>query len=390
MTSGDYLHGRELFLIFADMSRKRIFWLTAGYFLDVDLPVVPELKSYFDIDWVILSSERNRADDEKYISSQTDCGFTMLCDKGRFFSPSHYAVMKDLIRNLSGKDYDLYYFDISDLLFLFPLIKKYLPTEKVIIATHNVSVPKGARYAPLARRSMRFILRNFENFQTFSLNQLEVLKSFRPESNVLYAPLMLKDYGNGSTSASTEDDGLVKFLFFGNIVKYKRLDVLLRAVSILRSRGYDNFKVYICGYCQDKVWNKVYRPLLTHPELFELDIRRIPADKVAEYFNACHYFVMPYQDIAQSGAMTVALNYDMPIIASDLPTFHEFLSGEGDSYFFKAADPAALADKMEQALRNSPSEYLGMKAAVRESVLKNLSKEIIIEKYKNYLEETPK
>lgn len=46
---------------------------------------------------------------------------------------------------------------------------------------------------------------------------------------------------------------------------------------------------------------------------------------------------MPYQDIAQSGAMTVALFYNIPILASELDTFKEFMTGENDGYFFQWA-----------------------------------------------------
>ncbi|MDE6273345.1 MAG: glycosyltransferase [Muribaculaceae bacterium] len=369
------------------MSRKRIFWLTAGYFLDVDLPVVPALMSDFDIDWVLLTTERNFEDDARYVKSQTQRPIKMICDQGRFFSPSHYKVMKNLILDLVKKDYDLYYFDISDLLFIFPLIKKNLPIEKVVIATHNVVVPKGARYALLARLSMKYILRHFRNFQTFSLGQLEALKVVNPNANVLYAPLMLKDYGGKDLlPAKIREDEPIKFLFFGNIVRYKRLDVLLKAVEILASRGIRNFKVYICGYCPEKEWTGIYRPLISDDSLFHLDIRRIPTDKVGEYFRECQYFLMPYQDIAQSGAMTVALNYSMPIIASNLPTFHEFLTGDGDAYFFKAADAEALADCMQQAIGNSEEQYLEMRSAVAAIVEKKLSKDVILGKYKEYLD----
>lgn len=34
---------------------KKICWITATYFLDVDLPVVPPLMRWFDIDWTIIT-----------------------------------------------------------------------------------------------------------------------------------------------------------------------------------------------------------------------------------------------------------------------------------------------------------------------------------------------
>lgn len=362
---------------------KKIYWLTAGYFLDVDLPVVPLLKKRFDIDWMILTSADNLSDDELYIRSKTDCSFTILSDPGRFYSIAHYRRLRDIIKRIAKEQYALYYFDISDFLFLFPLIKHFLPKEKVIIATHNVSVPEGARLAPLAKRTMSYVLSNFRNFQVFSNNQRDVILRRCPEADVLYAPLMLKDYGDPKQLKS-HDCKEVRFLFFGNIVRYKRLDILMQAVDILRGKGVAGFKIYICGYCQKSVWEKEYAPQIKDPSLYYLDIRRIPNDEVARYFAECDYFVMPYQDIAQSGAMTVALNYNMPIIASDLPSFHEFITGDGDSMFFRTGDPWDLALKMEEAINLSEKDYNQMKFNLKKIVDEKLSVSAIINKYDSY------
>ena len=58
---------------------KKICWITATYFLDVDLPVVPPLMRWFDIDWTIITTPLQIADDSAYIKSKTDCSHTMLC-----------------------------------------------------------------------------------------------------------------------------------------------------------------------------------------------------------------------------------------------------------------------------------------------------------------------
>ena len=363
---------------------KRIFWLTAGYFLDVDLPVVPLLKKRFDIDWMILTSAGNLADDERYIRSKTDCSFEILADTGNFYSLEHYRLLRDTIKRISKEPYSLYYFDISDFLFLFPLINRYLPKERVVIATHNVSVPKGARLALLAKCTMRYVLSHFKNFQVFSSNQRDVILRRRPDADILYAPLMLKDYGDPAQPV-TRDGKEVRFLFFGNIVRYKRLDILIEAVDILKKKGIEDFKIYICGYCQKSIWDKEYAPKIADSSLYHLDIRRIPNDEVARYFAECDYFVMPYQDIAQSGAMTVALNYNMPIIASDLPTFHEFITGAGDSMFFRTGDASDLATKMEEAIRLSEEDYELMKSKLKRIVDEKLSERAIISKYESYI-----
>ena len=163
---------------------KRIAWVTATYFLDVDLPVVPRLKQYFDIDWIIVTNSKSVASDTKLIQSQTSCDFRTVILDDRFYSPKCYKFYKSLILDLKRENYDWFYFDISDFFFLYPLIRRYLPASKVTIATHNVSIPRGARLAPIAKISMKYILNNFNNFHVFSKNQLSVINSLAPSSNV--------------------------------------------------------------------------------------------------------------------------------------------------------------------------------------------------------------
>lgn len=362
--------------------KKRICWVTATYFLDVDLPIVPRLTEYFDIDWYVVSTSKAAESDAAYIRTQaSDCKFSILSDDTPFYSKAHYNFCKNLILKLKNGIYDWYYFDISDFLYLFPLIHKHLPADRITIATHNVSVPKGARLAPLAKISMRYILLHFRNFQVFSKNQLEVLKSKNAKADVFYCPLMLKDYGGRGNHVESD---VTRFLFFGNIIRYKRLDVLLEAVRILEERGVKNFKVDVCGYCRPSDWDSVYAPMIKSDKI-NTDIRRIPNELVPQLFANADYFVMPYQDIAQSGAMTVAFNYNIPIIASRLDTFREFLSDNEDGFFFNPGDADSLADILVKAIQLTKSEYNRLRTNQQSMIDRLLSTKAITQRYKEYL-----
>ncbi|MDE7466357.1 MAG: glycosyltransferase [Muribaculaceae bacterium] len=363
------------------MKKGSICWITASYFLDVDLPIVPSLQKDFDIDWIVISSAKSAQSDDAYIRSQTDMPYTSLIDNGYFFSLSHYKAVRELIARISSKSYDWYYFDISDFLFLYPMLKRHLPVDRITMAAHNAKVPAGARYAAFARMAMKYLFRNFSNFQVFSKNQLYYLQSRLPKANIFYCPLMLKDYG---PLPENKERKTTSFLFFGNIVKYKRLDLLLKAVEILRRRGVTDFTVNIAGYCRPEVWDKQYQPMIHSSENVISDIRRIPNEEVAALFGANDYFVMPYQDIAQSGALTVALNYSMPVIASDLPSFHEFIEDSEHGWFFESGSAEALADVMEKAINTSRKEHSEMVEAIREMVKEKLSSQAIHDRYRNY------
>lgn len=361
--------------------KKRICWITATYFLDVDLPVVPRLMEHYAIDWIIVTSPKQIDSDRAYIESQTDKPFECVLNKGRFFSLQHFLFCKDLVLRIKRGGYDWVYFDQSDYFFLFPLIRHYLGTDRVTIATHNVSIPKGARLPLFAKWSMYYVTSRFKHFQVFSKKQMAVLESKADTPDIFYCPLMLKDYGdkNGRTESS-----VTRFLFFGNIIPYKRLDILLEAVNILVEQGVGNFAVDVCGYCKPAVWKDKYLPLIKHPEVVHYDIRRIPNELVSSYFNNNDYFVMPYQDIAQSGAMTVAFNYNLPIIASDLESFAEFISDGTDGYFFEAGNADALSKVMKMAIDNTETEYGELKCAQRRMIDRELAPNVVVAKYVEY------
>lgn len=363
--------------------QKRICWITSSCFLDVDIPIVPRLKKIYDIDWIIVSTPRTLEDDKKYLESITDCNYDITSSESRWYSREADKFCQNLFKSVSSRNYDWYYLDYSSLLYGFQAAAKYLPIDKVTVAAHNVTTPNGARLYYLAKYNMGFVLRKFKHFQVFSLNQKKALEQRKPGADIFYCPLALKDYG---VSQSSDKSSVRTFLYFGNILGYKRVDILLNAVNILVEKGITDFKVKIAGYCPANDWDNKYLPLVKHPEILNTDIRRIPSDEVAQLFESSDYFVMPYQSIAQSGAMTVALNYNLPIIASNLDTFREFITDNETGWFFETGNAVALAELMEKLIKMPDKEYERVRTNQSEFVKRNLSIESIVTRYSNYFD----
>lgn len=363
------------------MEKIRICWITTSFLLDVDIPIVPALQKDYDIDWIILSTNQNKESDIALIERTGCTKYKIVVDRGLFIHPKKIMFYKRLLTEIKQKNYDLYYFDFMGMPYFLPMLKMMLPMEKCILAAHNVKTPKGARYYWMAKPYMDYAVRIFKNFQVFSQNQLELLSSIKKNANILYAPLCLKDYGKPTID---KPEGPITFLFFGNIVAYKRVDILLKAVTILNAKGISDFKVKICGYCRPEQW-KEYEALIKDHDIVETDIRRIPNEDIPNLFQSSHYFVMPYQDIAQSGAMTVALCYNLPIIASNLDTFKEYMNDGEDGYFFNQGDAKALAERMEYVLTNHNSIYSTLQSKQSLLVKDKLSNETILNKYKTYI-----
>ena len=115
------------------------------------------------------------------------------------------------------------------------------------------------------------------------------------------------------------------------------------------------------------------------------DIRRVPNEEVGGLFENNDFFIMPYQDIAQSGAMTVALNYSMPIIASDMPAFREYIDDGVNSFILPSCDSRSLADVMKKTIRMGENEYSEIVKKLKITVEEKLSRDSIIKRYKCFL-----
>ena len=67
-------------------TKNSITWVTAEYFVDVDLPILPYLSHYYDITWLIIISKRSKIDYTKIINEK--CQNTSI--KYKFISKHRY------------------------------------------------------------------------------------------------------------------------------------------------------------------------------------------------------------------------------------------------------------------------------------------------------------
>ena len=368
---------------------KKISWITADYFLDVDLPIIAKLKAYYEIYWQIVIPYKSSIDYEKYVSlliPEVGPNLTVRYsyEPCRHRNPRLLFTTRNMVKRSKSFKPDIYYISGFFAPWGLPLFNRMLPKERVVMACHNVSTPKGAVGSKMAEWNINYVLRHFTNLQVFSKGQHRVLDTLCSGKNVLEAPLALKDYGSPTASAVEKEEGLIRFLNFGIIRDYKRVDLLIEAGCKLYESGYRNFRVLIAGGCGD--WDTRYAPMIKYPEVFELDIRRIPNEEVANLFARSDYFVMPYQDIAQSGAITVAFQYNLPTIVSDIPPFREFVEDGKTGIVFKSEDASALAEKMQYVMDHHASIYATLKQNQAEFVRRELSLDSIVSKYKAYFD----
>lgn len=156
-------------------------------------------------------------------------------------------------------------------------------------------------------------------------------------------------------------------LFFGFIREYKGLDILLDSYSIVHKKNPD-IKFIIAGAIASKSLAQLYKNKIS---TFQRDgslitnFNYIPSDKVATYFTAADFVVLPYKDIDHSGIVHLAYSFEIPIIATNVGDFAETIEEGKSGYLVKKNDPDALANAIIYASNNIELK-LNMKNYIKE------------------------
>ena len=330
-------------------TKKKIAWISPAAVISTDRFIVPELSKHYDINWFIIAWKEEKIDFEKELCELQKQGvieYSIRRQSIRNIDPRMIIWWKSFIDELKKGKYDLIYQVMLGAPYYMPLLKTISKEQKILIAIHNVVVPLGGTHYKLNKWYGNYTIHHFEFFHTFSKSQMVELLKNAPQKKCDYTPFVVMDYGKPKKDRNSKE---ITFLNFGIIRDYKRVDVLIDAAQSAFEKTKMHFKVIIAGSCND--WEK-YSKKIKYPELFDLRIRRIEDDEVPDLFNESDYFVAPYQDIAQSGSAIVAINYNMPIIASKLPAFEEYIIDGETGYFIKPADKEELSSVICDVLNN--------------------------------------
>jgi glycosyltransferase involved in cell wall biosynthesis len=202
---------------------------------------------------------------------------------------------------------------------------------KVIAITDNV-IPHEKRPGDVA--FTRYFLKCCDAFITMSekvMNDLRQFEKTKPAKQVLH-PL----YDNFGEPISKEEarkklglDVNEKIvLFFGFIRKYKGLDILLEAMSLMQPQTINNkpqtVKLLVAGefYEDEKQYKEQIKRLGIEDSLI-LRTEFIPDSEVKYYLCAADVVIQPYRNATQSGVTPLAYHFEKPMIVTNvgsLPT----------------------------------------------------------------------
>lgn len=139
-------------------------------------------------------------------------------------------------------------------------------------------------------------------------------------------------------------------LFFGQIAPYKGLQYLVAAFTEL-AKERSEYRLIIAGSPKwdGAYWQRMKR-IIRQSGLEERIIQRIefiPDGETEVFFKAADVVVLPYTDIFQSGVLSLAYSFGLPVVASDVGSLKEEII-EGETGFVCGPQNAK---KLAEAIR---------------------------------------
>ena len=182
-----------------------------------------------------------------------------------------------------------------------------------------------------------------------------------------FHPLETKNYQLGELNL--KDKKVI--LFVGNLIPFKRLDLILKALKEISDP--EIFLVVVGGGYQMEIYQKMARDLEIDKQV--IFVGRCNARKdLINFYNLAQVLILPSSE-AESFSLVIleALACGLPVIASDLAGIRGRVSPEKDGFLFEVGSVDDLVLKIKTFFNLSEEEQRAMSVFGREKVLKEYS-----------------
>jgi D-inositol-3-phosphate glycosyltransferase len=249
-------------------------------------------------------------------------------------------------------NYKFPYFDRTVLLLYYKLLGK-----KIVFTAHNVNAAeRDGVDSRLNRLTLRMQYRLVDHIFVHTESMKEQLaRSFAiPGNKVTVIPFGVGGMVPRSDLTPAEAKqrlGLREsdraILFFGRIVRYKGLDLLVDAFERIAPRDL-SYRLIIAGEPMRESaqhWEDLHRKIESSPmrEQVVQEIRYLADSEMETYFKAADVLALPYTQIFQSGVLFMSHSFGLPVIATDVGTFRNDILEGTNGYVCRPNDPDDLA-----------------------------------------------
>lgn len=169
------------------------------------------------------------------------------------------------------------------------------------------------------------------------------------------------------------DNGVIRFLFVGRLMKEKGVDELLFAAKQLKEEFADKVEIHFVGSYEESykdIVEKYERAGIVYYHGVQLDVR--------PFYAKCSAVVLPSYHEGMSNVLLEGAASGRPLITSDIPGCREAVVEDITGYLCKVCDFDSLHQKMKdfQDLSFEQRKTMGMQS--RKHIEKNFDKKIVV------------
>ncbi|MDW8307017.1 MAG: glycosyltransferase family 4 protein, partial [Leptospiraceae bacterium] len=135
----------------------------------------------------------------------------------------------------------------------------------------------------------------------------------------------------------------LRLLFFGRILNYKGIDVLIRAYDLMVKKGM-NVELTVAGEGRIEDW------ILREIKRLNINLinRWITEDELLEILKGTDIVVAPYKEASQSGPVSIATALGIPVIATKVGGLVEQVLDGINGILIEPEDPETLCKAVER------------------------------------------
>lgn len=229
---------------------------------------------------------------------------------------------------------------------------------KVLYIIHNVYPHEGGRiHRPLASLA----LKPAHGYLTHTPEQQNVLLELIPDATVRTCPLPTWRSEGGFLAQEERITARQKFdlptnarvaLFFGIVRAYKGLLVLFEAVAMLKESGTPVYLLIAGEFWEKKEIYLSAMDRLGITDLVRLEDHYIPDEQVRQVFAAADVLVAPYTGGTQSGIVSLARGFGIPLVLTDRSAAGLDLTGFDLHTIARSGDASGLSQAILYGLEN--------------------------------------
>lgn len=228
-------------------------------------------------------------------------------------------------------------------------VAKRMHKDTIRISILDNVIPHERRFFDTAFN--RYFLKNNDGFVVMSDSVLKDLLSIKPDARYLRIDHPLYDHFGEKLDREEAckqlqlDPSKKLILFFGFIRDYKGLDLLLDAASQLP----DDYCIIVAGevYGSFEKYDQQIKRLGIASKI-KLFNHYIGDQEVPLYFSAADVCVLPYKSATQSGITSIAMHFNLPIIATDVGGLKELVQHERTGLVVEHPDSGLIANAIQR------------------------------------------